>query len=80
MEYATSDAQAFSQPPRQYDNALPSTQDVANSDGLNETGNRSGIKVDEQGYSIPPANRSLIPEDIGEGTTNGDFFEDENQR
>ncbi|KAM3589382.1 hypothetical protein VKS41_000249 [Umbelopsis sp. WA50703] len=80
MEYATSDAQAFSQPPRQYDSALPSTQDVANSDGLNETGNRSGIKVDEQGYSIPPANRSLIPEDIGEGTTNGDFFEDENQR
>ncbi|KAJ2962098.1 hypothetical protein NQZ79_g2797 [Umbelopsis isabellina] len=80
MDYATSDAQAFSEPSRQYDNGLQSTQENTKSEKSTGNGNNSGPKVDEQGYSIPPANRSLIPESIGEEATNDGFFDDENQR
>ncbi|KAG2186247.1 hypothetical protein INT43_002685 [Umbelopsis isabellina] len=80
MEYASADAQAYSQPSRQYDSGLKNTQGITKSERSTEIGNNTVPKVDEQGYSIPPANRSLIPGSIGEEVANDGFFDDENQR
>lgn len=78
MEYASPEAQAYNQTSRQHSNELQNTQD--STIRSMDIANQPSPKVDEQGYSIPPANRSLIPESIGEGAGNDGFFDDENQR